>query len=654
MIEGENESNIEYKENDIVWVKVKGYPWWPSIIKHISFRNIQSYDHNIKEKIYTIELIGEKINTKVSKDKIESFKKNYDQHINTKNISLLKSIETANKIYDKKNNTKIVYLKENAQEKNNRKEKDLININNQNVSSKKFIELNEGKNITEKENEKNIKYLQKKRINEKVILDDDNNTDNNDDNRSNITNKNKEDIKIIPTQKNNIKINININVTTNNQNTVNINSFHPTDVISQKNNPNNNIIQNPTFNPINISSLSSNEKNIIINNINDNNNIKEAIKLDEESLINSIEKEKNGKNDKKEEKEKEKKNDSEESIDEENEWKEENDDDIITNDFINETIQKLLNYQIQMSNNSSQKMISNELCKLFEKLNELFDKNQNNSHDLDIYNLTKDLIPILITFTYYNKNNDILVKSSEILSFLNEKIIKEIFTLSPNEQQKLIDTLNTEDKDINKAINKDKGIDSKDDDSNNKININDMEEKDFKEGMKIVEMISQKNMMKSNISEPQHISFAKKGRPKKNSINSDISSELFSSNLKEGNNIFNFSEKSIYDEFIKIISCQDKDKMENDFNELSGNFFDSIYDKNNNDLDTEMAKIRKSSCLKIFKLVHKIFPEINIDFLKKIIIYFEYKIRSDNSNLYSSKINTLFEIIKERFFDKTK
>ena len=489
-----------------------------------------------------------------------------------------------------------------------------------------------------------MKYLQKKRINEKVILDDDNNTDNNDDNRSNITNKNKEDIKIIPTQKNNIKINININVTTNNQNTVNINSFHPSDVLSQKDNSNNNIIPNPSFNPINISNLSSNEKNIIINNINDNNNIKEEINLDEESHINSLEKEKNIKNwkiDKKEEKEK--KNDSEESIEEENEWKEENDDDIIANDFINETIQKLLNYQIQMSNNSSQKMINTELCKLFEKLNELFDKNQNNGQDLEIYNLTKDLIPILITFTYYNKNNDILFKSSEILSYLNEKIIKEIFTLSPKEQQKLIDTLN-----------KDKFIDCKDDDSNNKINKNDMEEKDFKEGMNIVEMISQKNTMKSNISAQQHISFSKKGRPKKNSINSDISSELISSNLKEGNNIFNFSEKNIYDEFIKIISCQDKDKMENDFNELSGNFFDSIYDKNNNDLDIEMAKIRKASCLKIFKLVHKIFPEINTDFLKKIIIYFEYKIRSDDFNLYSNKINTLFEIIKERFVDKTK
>ena len=97
--------------------------------------------------------------------------------------------------------------------------------------------------------------------------------------------------------------------------------------------------------------------------------------------------------------------------------------------------------------------------------------------------------------------------------------------------------------------------------------------------------------------------------------------------------------------------------MENDFKELSSNFFNNIYDKNNNDLDTEIAKIRKQLCLKIYKMVHKFFPEINSDFLKKVIVYFEYKIRNDSTNIdkiYSNKINSLFEIIKERLYDKTK
>ena len=93
-------------------------------------------------------------------------------------------------------------------------------------------------------------------------------------------------------------------------------------------------------------------------------------------------------------------------------------------------------------------MIITELIKLSEKLNELFTNNQ----DLEIYHLTKDLVPILINFTY-NKNNDILIKSSEILSFLNEKIINEIFVFSQKEKEDLIESLNKE-----KEENKDKEI----------------------------------------------------------------------------------------------------------------------------------------------------------------------------------------------------
>ena len=82
--------NEDYKENDIVWAKVKGYPWWPSLISQISYKSSTTLGKTSKEKIYTIELIGEKSDIKVSSEKIEPFTKNYDKHINTKNTSLLK------------------------------------------------------------------------------------------------------------------------------------------------------------------------------------------------------------------------------------------------------------------------------------------------------------------------------------------------------------------------------------------------------------------------------------------------------------------------------------------------------------------------------------------------------------------------------------
>ena len=656
MIEGENEDKIDYKEKDIVWAKVKGYPWWPSIINNISFNNIQRNGENIKEKLYSIEFIGEKNVIKLPKEKIEPFTKNYEQHTNTNNTSLLKSIELAKKIYDKKQNTKIIFLKENPQDKNNKKDKDINisnvnNVINQNLATKKSHDSGDEKSKGDKENEKNIKFLQKKRINEHVILDDNdemNEDDENNDINNSIDNQNKEDKKIISSPKNNIKINININLTTNNQNMVNINSFHSSNVLSQNNS--NNIIPNTSFNPINISSLSGNENNIN-NNKTNNSSLNQIISLDKENIINSIDKNKKKeesiKNAKSEEKEEKNNinNNSAESNEEENESEEENENDemIITNDEINEIIKKLLNCQIQISNISSQKTIITELIQLSEKLNELFAKNQ----ELEIYSLTKDLIPILITFTY-NKNNDILVKASEILSFLNEKIINEIFMLSLKEKKNLIDSLNNE-KEKDKEKDKDK-----------EINQNEIDENDYKEGLNIIEMINQKNLSKSNISDNPHMSFSKRGRPKKNSINSEISSEFLSSktegifNIKDNNNI---NENNVYEDFIKIITCKDKEKMENDFKELSNNFFNNIYDKNNNDLDADMAKVRKQTCVKIFKLVHQVYPEINKDFLKKVIVYFEYKIRNDNSNLdklYSNKINSLFEITKEKLYDKTK
>ena len=115
MSESENE---DYKEKDIVWAKIKGYLWWPSLISQISFKQPKTLGKTQKEKIYTIELIGEKTNMKVSSEKIEPFIKNYDKHANTKDSSLLKSIELAKKICDKKNK------KEKETEEKNKPEKE--------------------------------------------------------------------------------------------------------------------------------------------------------------------------------------------------------------------------------------------------------------------------------------------------------------------------------------------------------------------------------------------------------------------------------------------------------------------------------------------------------------------------------------------------
>ena len=626
--------NEEYKEKDIVWAKTKGYPWWPSTISQISYKSLTTLGKTNKEKVYTIELIGEKNSAKVSSEKIEPFIKNYDKHANTKNSTLLKSIETAKKMCEKKAKKE----KENEeQNKNNKDSKD------------------------NKESDTSPKFLQKKRNNDRVILDDDQNEEEKD---VKIKNNEEQNNNKISTPKNNIKINININFTNNNQNTYNLNSVQTKDAMNQTNpNPNSNNLKSntktniPKFNSINYSNLAANEKTTnkikkekIFNTSTDNNRDISISKEDEDKSIKSSKKEKKSENKDLDLKlgEKPEKENIEESIEEnENEeCEEDNEELILTNDIINESIQKILNCQVQISNISSQKTINKELTDLSEKFHELFDKNQNDNDNYEIYYLSKDLIPILLNLTY-NKNTDIMSKSSEILSFLNEKIIKEIFNLSQKEKSDLIESLNNN----KNKINKDEIYDN-----NNIYNIN-SEEDEYKEGLNILELINKKATIKSGISD-MHTIFSKRGRPKKISTNSELSSDVFSSKLNE--NFFNINtinEKNYYEEFVKILSIKDKTKMESDFKELIGDFFENIYDKNNSDLDIDIAKVRKNMCIKIYKVVKKIKPEVDRDLIKKMIIYFEYKIRNSNiDKIYSNKIKELFEKIKERLYvnDKNK
>ena len=627
--------NEEYKEKDIVWAKTKGYPWWPSTISQISYKSLTTLGKTNKEKVYTIELIGEKNSAKVSSEKIEPFIKNYDKHANTKNSTLLKSIETAKKMCEKKTKKE----KENEeQNKNNKDSKD------------------------NKESDTSPKFLQKKRNNDRVILDDEQNEEEKD---VKIKNNEEQNNNKISTPKNNIKINININFTNNNQNTYNLNSVQTKDAMNQTNpNPNSNNLKSntktniPKFNSINYSNLAANEKTTnkikkekIFNTSTDNNRDISISKEDEDKSIKSSKKEKKSENKDLDLKlgEKPEKENIEESIEEnENEeCEEDNEELILTNDIINESIQKILNCQVQISNISSQKTINKELTDLSEKFHELFDKNQNDNDNYEIYYLSKDLIPILLNLTY-NKNTDIMSKSSEILSFLNEKIIKEIFNLSQKEKSDLIESLNNN----KNKINKDEIYDN----NNNIYNIN-SEEDEYKEGLNILELINKKATIKSGSSD-MHTIFSKRGRPKKISTNSELSSDVFSSKLNE--NFFNINtinEKNYYEEFVKILSIKDKTKMESDFKELIGDFFENIYDKNNSDLDIDIAKVRKNMCIKIYKVVKKIKPEVDRDLIKKMIIYFEYKIRNSNiDKIYSNKIKELFEIIKERLYvnDKNK
>ena len=187
------EEERKRKEEDIVWAKIKGYPWWPGTIRHIFYYQSQnSYKGIYKRKKYIIDFIGNKSHGEVNKNDIKLFKPNYEEHCKTKNQALIKSIELANKLYQEKFNNNNIEIEEKKEDKET--DKDII-------ESEKKIKKENSKN------EKGYNLLNKKR------------RDTNDTKEE----EKKEEQK--NRRNNDIKINININVTNNNQRTVNINSF---------------------------------------------------------------------------------------------------------------------------------------------------------------------------------------------------------------------------------------------------------------------------------------------------------------------------------------------------------------------------------------------------------------------------------------------
>ena len=131
-----SENNI-FIEEEIIWAKIEGYPWWPSIIISKN-KDIKSDDY-----IYTIVLIGSYIiRNNITKKYIAKFDKNYNYYSKTNDKELTEAINQADIINDIKD----------IEEKNN-KIKELIekeNICNINESSSETSKTKEKSGISKK------------------------------------------------------------------------------------------------------------------------------------------------------------------------------------------------------------------------------------------------------------------------------------------------------------------------------------------------------------------------------------------------------------------------------------------------------------------------------------------------------------------------
>ena len=88
-----SENNF-FLEEEIIWAKIEGYPWWPSII--LSKKN----EPESNEEIYSIILLGTNIKNNISKVFISKFEKNFKLNSKTKNKDLINIIKQAKEIYE--------------------------------------------------------------------------------------------------------------------------------------------------------------------------------------------------------------------------------------------------------------------------------------------------------------------------------------------------------------------------------------------------------------------------------------------------------------------------------------------------------------------------------------------------------------------------
>jgi len=83
-----------FNVGEVVWAKIRGYPWWPGYIRGIEDDN--------KEKKFIVQFIGDNTFSNIPKKQLAKFEKEYDIHSNTKKKDLKESIKIALDMYKNK------------------------------------------------------------------------------------------------------------------------------------------------------------------------------------------------------------------------------------------------------------------------------------------------------------------------------------------------------------------------------------------------------------------------------------------------------------------------------------------------------------------------------------------------------------------------
>lgn len=90
----------KFKKGEVVWAKVRGFPWWPGVVRNMTIRSgkVQENEDFEKETKVLVNFIGDNSHSELPLNKVEKFDSKFDEFSKAKQRSLQNSVKLAKKI----------------------------------------------------------------------------------------------------------------------------------------------------------------------------------------------------------------------------------------------------------------------------------------------------------------------------------------------------------------------------------------------------------------------------------------------------------------------------------------------------------------------------------------------------------------------------